>query len=130
MTWRADAECAGAPDELFFPPTTSAAAGPVPDWRWHNARAICAVCPVIAECAEDALRHEEWGFRGGLTPAEQAKRRRAIRRDREPREECCLGCGAALASRVNGRPGPAPEGTVWHHARSLCRPCHYAEAAS
>lgn len=130
MTWRADAECAGAPDELFFPPTTSAAAGPVPDWRWLNARAICAVCPVIAECAEDALRHEEWGFRGGLTPAEQASLRRRAARARAPRESSCRTCGVPLAPRRKGLTGPAPEGTEWHHAYSLCRPCHAAEAAS
>lgn len=73
--WRDRAECAGVPDGIFFP-ASSARVDKTPDYFWHNARSICAVCPVIAECAEDALKHEEWGFRGGLTPAEQASLRR------------------------------------------------------
>lgn len=133
MTWRADAECAGAPDGIFFP-ASSARVDKTPDYFWHNARSICAVCPVIAECAEDALKHEEWGFRGGLTPAEQASLRRKARRagERAPRESSCRTCGVPLAARRKGLTGPAPEGTEWHHARSLCRTCHYAaeEAAS
>lgn len=129
--WRDRAECAGAPDGIFFP-ASSARVDKTPDYFWINARAICAVCPVIADCAEDALKHEEWGFRGGLTPAEQASLRRKARRARVRPESSCLGCGTALATRARGSSGPAPEGTVWHHARSLCRTCHYAaeEAAS
>lgn len=77
MTWRADAECAGVPDGIFFP-ASSARVDKTPDWFWHNARSICAVCPVIADCAEDALKHEEWGFRGGLTPYEAGEASRQI----------------------------------------------------
>lgn len=36
-------------------------------------RAICAACPVIAPCLEEALRHDEHGFWGGLTEAERAQ---------------------------------------------------------
>lgn len=132
--WRDCAECAGTPDGIFFP-ASSARVDKTPDYFWLNARAICAVCPVIADCAEDALKHEEWGFRGGMTPAEQASLRRKARRarkarTREARDDSCRGCGTALATRARGSSGPAPEGTVWHHARSLCRTCHYATKAA
>jgi hypothetical protein len=36
-------------------------------------RAICAACPVIAHCLEEALRRDEHGFWGGLTEAERAQ---------------------------------------------------------
>lgn len=49
-----------------------------------EALAICAGCPVSAECLEAALAVPAWddhGVRGGLTPAD----RRRLRRQREAR---------------------------------------------
>lgn len=122
--WRDRAECAGAPDGIFFP-ASSARVDKTPDYFWRNARSICAVCPVIADCAEDALKHEEWGFRGGLTPAEQASLRRRSRkaRTREARDDSCRGCGLPMLNRPDGRSGPAPDGHAWHAGKSRCTKC-------
>ena len=81
MTWRDDAACIGL-GELFFPtatyrPPTAAHDGAA----WHEARTLCNSCDVRPECLEDALQHEEWGMRGGLTPDEQRSLRRKRRRE-------------------------------------------------
>lgn len=44
-------------------------------------RKICADCPIINECAEHAIAHEEYGFWGGLT----ARERKLLRRKRRQR---------------------------------------------
>jgi Transcription factor WhiB len=46
--WVLDAACAGAPDEVMFPRSSTAAK--VAKWRY------CGRCPVIAECADYARR--------------------------------------------------------------------------
>lgn len=65
------AECIGYPDDVFF--------GYEEDrYQFTNAtsefaKAICARCPVIMECARWAIRNESWGIWGGLTPAERVQ---------------------------------------------------------
>jgi WhiB family transcriptional regulator, redox-sensing transcriptional regulator len=76
-SWLDLAACRDVDPEIFFPiSTTGAAVGHV-----HEAQAICARCPVIAECLDWAQRmglgHGVWG---GTTPEE----RRALRRS-DPR---------------------------------------------
>lgn len=44
-------------------------------------RRICADCPILNECAEHGIKHEEYGFWGGLT----AKERKILRRKRGER---------------------------------------------
>ena len=68
--WRDSAACADIPCEVFFPDTRTTGD------PYAEARTICAGCPVVAECLEDALNHEEWGMRGGLTPDELHSLRR------------------------------------------------------
>lgn len=64
--WRERAACRGRTDVSWFPASPDAAA---------PALAICARCPVIAECAIEAdERPEEHGIWAGLT--EQQRRRR------------------------------------------------------
>lgn len=41
-------------------------------------REFCSTCPLLVECAEYAIRHEQHGFWGGTTPNE----RRNIRKSR------------------------------------------------
>lgn len=43
-------------------------------------RQLCHGCPILDECHEHAIRHEEFGFWGGLTVDErrQERRRRGI----------------------------------------------------
>jgi WhiB family redox-sensing transcriptional regulator len=56
--------------------------GPARDEREQRAKAICATCPVIAECAAHALAvREAYGVWGGLTEHErEAMLRRGHRR--------------------------------------------------
>jgi hypothetical protein len=68
-----DAACRGVDPELFFP---VAEAGPVLARQVAEAKAVCARCPVRAECLEFALRLLPYGIAGGLTEQE----RRALRR--------------------------------------------------
>lgn len=61
--WRARAACSGKPTHIFFP-----ARG---DHRMiAAAKAICATCPVSAECLE-ANQHERAGIFGGTTSRER-----------------------------------------------------------
>ena len=54
-------------DELFFPETAS-------HLRIREAKAICARCPVIDPCLQEALDTQEpYGIRGGLTAWERRK---------------------------------------------------------
>ena len=67
--WASSALCQkSAPDELF-----------VRGAEQHRAKAVCAACPVRAECLAEALDNQiEWGVWGGLTERE----RRALLRKR------------------------------------------------
>ena len=76
--WRDHAACLGTDLDLFFPPGTS--------WEGHRdqadqARAICARCPVIAECLADAIeRREPYAIAGGMTPSQRDYVKRKARR--------------------------------------------------
>lgn len=71
--WRTDAACRGTDPDLYFPAVES---GPVYDRQVANAKAVCADCPVVSLCLEEALVHLPDGVAGGLT----ADERRAVRR--------------------------------------------------
>ena len=75
--WRDSARCVGTDPEMWFVATPGQRASNR-DREDHAAsvllmRAICAACPVIAPCLEEALRRDEHGFWGGLTEAERAQ---------------------------------------------------------
>ena len=73
MDWRARAACRNTPDpELFFPLDTGPAA------RQVAAKAICARCPVLAECRSWAISHEAYGIWGGLTEHQRARLRHGL----------------------------------------------------
>lgn len=77
--WWDRSACAGAPFHLF---DSSANRGvPTRQDRERNAAAaaICATCPVIAECRADADLLPDPSFRAGYTAAERAKQNRAKR---------------------------------------------------
>ena len=64
--WHEKAACRGADPDLFFP---SEEGGKAQAWK---AKAICAGCPVRAECLDHAVRHgEHWGIWGGTAPGER-----------------------------------------------------------
>ena len=73
--WRSRAACRDVDAELFFP---VAEAGPAYAAQVAQAKAVCAGCPVRAECLDEALAHIPYGIAGGLTEHE----RRALRRTR------------------------------------------------
>ena len=71
--WRNLAACRGLDPELFFPERGDA-------FTARNAQAVCAACPVAAECLEFAIANDETvGIWGGLSGRQlrQEKRRRA-----------------------------------------------------
>jgi WhiB family redox-sensing transcriptional regulator len=68
--WRLSALCRDVDPTLFFPP---------PGESQKQVKAICAQCPVQAECLLHALNNREyWGVWGGLSERE----RRTLRRRR------------------------------------------------
>lgn len=72
--WRDRAACRGTDPELFFPSTAGAGAQRLQ----RQAKAICATCPVLADCLSWALTEGiDFGVFGGL----DADERRALRRN-------------------------------------------------
>ncbi len=66
--WQDQALCGQTDPEAFFVEKGG---------NTKPAKAICALCPVTAECLEYALaRQERFGIYGGLSPRERAKLRR------------------------------------------------------
>lgn len=71
--WTKDALCPQVDAEIFYP----VKGGPGQTMA-KAAKAICAQCPVAAECLEYAIRTgEEYGIFGGVTAHERAAMRRA-----------------------------------------------------
>jgi len=71
VTWRLFAACADpdVPTDWFFPDQGDSATA-------AKAKAVCATCPAIRACLQDAIdTREVHGIRGGLTP----KARRGLR---------------------------------------------------
>ena len=70
--WHQHGACRGADPNLFFPARGESV---------KEAKAVCARCPVRAECLEYALLHRiEHGVWGG---ASERERRRILRRRRD-----------------------------------------------
>jgi WhiB family transcriptional regulator, redox-sensing transcriptional regulator len=81
MGWQFRALCRGEDSALFFPPHTLETREDKQD-REGRAKAICAACPVRAECLDYALEiREPYGIWGGLNELE----RRLVLRQRERR---------------------------------------------
>lgn len=82
--WEAQAACrtSGVPTDLFFSEDLSEIAA---------AKRICAACPVMAECLEQALHNQEpWGVWGGqlfLNGKMLTVKRRRGRPPKHPRPE-------------------------------------------
>lgn len=68
--WQLHGACRGADSSLFFHPEGER--GPARVARELAAKALCARCPVIQQCAAHALRSREpYGVWGGLSEAER-----------------------------------------------------------
>lgn len=71
--WREHAQCRGLGSRLFFPENEE---GP----ETRDAKAICAVCPVEANCLQYAIAAKEtYGVWGGTTLRERRQIRRRAR---------------------------------------------------
>ena len=78
QTWRNKAACRSEDPELFFPAPPPAGRGRAvreaiqrAAVAERQAKAICARCPVRAECLSDATESREHGILGGLTEDER-----------------------------------------------------------
>ena len=64
--WQQDAACRDLPTEMFFHPDGER--GPRRRNRENAAKAVCASCPVMMACREQALALQEpYGIWGGLS---------------------------------------------------------------
>jgi WhiB family redox-sensing transcriptional regulator len=70
--WQLEGACRALPPEMFFHPEGER--GPRRRNREAAAKAVCATCPVIAECRAHALAiREPYGIWGGLGEDEREK---------------------------------------------------------
>jgi WhiB family redox-sensing transcriptional regulator len=71
--WQLDAACRTVEPSTFFHPEGER--GPARSSRDNAAKAVCATCPVIAQCAKHALAvREPYGVWGGMTEEEREAR--------------------------------------------------------
>jgi WhiB family transcriptional regulator, redox-sensing transcriptional regulator len=71
------ASCHGVWTEMFFIENTAEAALLTPALR-----RLCRDCPIVSDCREYAIWHENQGFWGGLTVNERHKLRARLNRSR------------------------------------------------
>ena len=88
--WRDQAACIGHPIDWWFPPKGGSTA---PEAR--KAKAICAECPVRAECLEHAVTTPEMV---GIWAGTSERQRRALRR-RWGLRPTCRHCGEEFTAR-------------------------------
>ena len=68
--WQYQGLCRDADPEIFFHPEGER--GPAREARERAAKAVCASCPVIAQCAAHALAvREPYGVWGGMSEDER-----------------------------------------------------------
>jgi WhiB family redox-sensing transcriptional regulator len=78
MSWQDRAACRGMDALLFFGP--DAEPRPEREIREAKAKAVCALCPVQAQCLDYALGQSiRYGIWGGLDEEERARKRRRTR---------------------------------------------------
>ncbi len=75
--WQMSGACRGQNAELFFNPDNER--GRSKRIREASAKAVCAQCPVVAQCLEWALEvGEPYGIWGGKSPAERHELRGGV----------------------------------------------------
>lgn len=89
------AACRGRPVVWWFPPTSPGPGGV--GGQHARARAICATCPHLVECADWAVAHDHdlHGIWGGMSPTERVRERELRRHGRLP---VCDLCGERFPS--------------------------------
>lgn len=80
--WRIKAACLGEDTELFFPIGSTGCALD----QTEQAKAVCAVCEVRAECLNWALvNNQQDGVWGGMSEEQRRTLRRSLQRRRQLR---------------------------------------------
>ncbi len=98
--WSERGLCRQIDAEVFFPERDGDDPTPRAQ-RVAEAKAICALCPVRAECLRDALaKNERFGVWGGLTTRER-DRLQGAKGTRPPRT--LMPCGTPAAARRHAR---------------------------
>ena len=85
MTWHSRSACLGHDPEMFFPERGDTAAV-------NAAKAICAGCPVAAECLAENIAEKD-GIFGGLSGRQRREHRRVNGFGRS-----CVQCGATFTA--------------------------------
>ena len=81
--WQLDSACRGLDSEIFYHPDGER--GQARERRVSQAKAICAACPVVAQCQEHAIKaREPFGVWGGLS--EEERQEIYARQDRMKRQ--------------------------------------------
>jgi hypothetical protein len=89
--WSSRAACRDVDPEAFFPTAQNGAAR---DREVQRAKAVCAACPVLAQCREWAVETLAYGIAGGLDEDERAELRRGSGRPKvAPQVELPVGAG-------------------------------------
>ena len=95
--WRHDAECLDEDPEIFYP----AGKGHYSTELEAAAKAICARCPVQAECLDFAYdTQDQFAVMGGMTPEERKVTRRNRNRQSRRDTERALTQAAHLAGQI------------------------------
>jgi WhiB family redox-sensing transcriptional regulator len=81
--WRFDGACCDYSYDLWFPETENTGrrggAGASYHAKVRQAKAICATCPVLADCADYIAANPQQGIWAGTTERERREARRAAR---------------------------------------------------
>jgi WhiB family redox-sensing transcriptional regulator len=81
LAWQDNAACRGEDPDTFFHPEGER--GPAREARERAAKAVCAACPVLAQCAAHALAvREPYGVWGGMSEDERRALKRRVARNR------------------------------------------------
>jgi hypothetical protein len=118
--WRHRAACRGVDPELFYPVAED---GPPYEEQVAAAKAVCAGCPVRAECLAFALVALPHGIAGGMTPAERRRHRMSGPRRVSSGEGCPAGgsrpeIAAAGRRTAEGSHGGNPAPHLISHAHN------------
>lgn len=119
--WHEDAACTSIGGDEWFPNKGEST---------RDAKGICRTCPVITQCLNWALDHDErFGVWGGLSERERRKlkptRRHTTASDDDVRHTSgspCIGCGALTYNR-HSRTTDRPAGAVAYSGKGLCDRC-------
>lgn len=114
LSWQNHAACRDADPELFYPEP-----GPGMHEQVAEAKALCAGCPVRADCGAYALRtRERFGIWGGQADRQRrATRRRTRRPGRCDRDIAHLTAAGLTAEHIAAKLGIAPRTVTRARAR-------------